>query len=286
MSLVGERQRLRARTSTGSPPERKSSPTYKGEPRTSHPRMPCTRQQKTGTTAPTASPGTLPIGIDPSGHVVLQYLATVPWTDDFRTFSVGHTALLRVTPAWTLPRLSPAARGAAFRLSLQAVADRERGGAAPGLTRDSRGRRVGSRAVECVLLPHVYDHSRIDDIDLPTVGRHGRMRRPALAGHLAATAARTFPEGDPLPTRRRDAPFRASRQDLEARLCFAAKSVVASETPHRSDGVFPSCQIRGPTNVPNEPRASATGPHQAVSASAQFGCSAVYVVVLCNGPCS
>src|SRR5207244_8606877 len=27
---------------------------------------------------------------------------TVPWTDDFRTFLVGHTALLGVTPAWTL----------------------------------------------------------------------------------------------------------------------------------------------------------------------------------------
>ena len=47
-------------------------------------------------------PGTFPIGIDSSGHVVLLYLATVPWTDDFRTFLVGHAALLGVTPAWTL----------------------------------------------------------------------------------------------------------------------------------------------------------------------------------------
>jgi hypothetical protein len=39
-------------------------------------------------------PGTFPIGVDPSGRVVLLYLATVPWTDDFRTFLVGHTALL------------------------------------------------------------------------------------------------------------------------------------------------------------------------------------------------
>jgi hypothetical protein len=54
-------------------------------------------------------PGTFPIGIDPSGRVVLLYLATVPWTDDFRTFLVGHTALLSVTSAWTLPGIAPVA---------------------------------------------------------------------------------------------------------------------------------------------------------------------------------
>jgi hypothetical protein len=38
---------------------------------------------------------------------VLLYLATVPWTDDFRTFLVGHTALLSVSPAWTLRLVFP-----------------------------------------------------------------------------------------------------------------------------------------------------------------------------------
>jgi hypothetical protein len=52
-------------------------------------------------------PGTFPIGVDPSGHVVLLYVATVPWTDDFRTFLIGHTALLRVTRAWTLRLVFP-----------------------------------------------------------------------------------------------------------------------------------------------------------------------------------
>jgi hypothetical protein len=52
-------------------------------------------------------PGTFPIGIDPQGHVVLLYLATVPWTDDFRTFLIGHTALLGVSPEWTLRILFP-----------------------------------------------------------------------------------------------------------------------------------------------------------------------------------
>jgi hypothetical protein len=52
-------------------------------------------------------PGTYPIGIDPSGRVVLLYLGTVPWTDDFRTFLVGHTALLGVAPTWTLRVVVP-----------------------------------------------------------------------------------------------------------------------------------------------------------------------------------
>lgn len=51
-------------------------------------------------------PGTFPIGLDPSGRVVL-YLATVPWTDDFRTFLVGHVALLRVATTWTLRVVFP-----------------------------------------------------------------------------------------------------------------------------------------------------------------------------------
>jgi hypothetical protein len=52
-------------------------------------------------------PGTFPIGIDPSGRTVLLYLATKPWTDDFRTFLVGHSALLSVTPTWTLRLVFP-----------------------------------------------------------------------------------------------------------------------------------------------------------------------------------
>jgi len=47
-------------------------------------------------------PGTLPIGIDGNGRVVLIYLATDPWTDRFRTFLQGHARLLSVAPTWTL----------------------------------------------------------------------------------------------------------------------------------------------------------------------------------------
>lgn len=38
---------------------------------------------------------------------MLVWLATVPWTDDFRTFLVGHIALLRTTPDWTLRIVFP-----------------------------------------------------------------------------------------------------------------------------------------------------------------------------------
>jgi hypothetical protein len=54
-------------------------------------------------------PGTFPIGIDSRGHLVLLYLATVPWTDDFRTFLLGHTNMLGVTVRWTLRVVFPPA---------------------------------------------------------------------------------------------------------------------------------------------------------------------------------
>ena len=56
---------------------------------------------------PNQFPGTFPIGIGATGRVVVLYLATVPWTDDFRTFLVGHTALLRVASSWTLRVVFP-----------------------------------------------------------------------------------------------------------------------------------------------------------------------------------
>ena len=54
-----------------------------------------------------AFPGTFPIGIDPSGRAVVLYLATVPWTDEFRTFLQGHATFLRVVAAWTLRLVFP-----------------------------------------------------------------------------------------------------------------------------------------------------------------------------------
>lgn len=47
-------------------------------------------------------PGTFPIGIDTTGRAVLVYVSTRPWTDDFRSFLVGHLPLLAATPTWTL----------------------------------------------------------------------------------------------------------------------------------------------------------------------------------------
>lgn len=52
-------------------------------------------------------PGTFPIGVDSTGRVLLLYVATVPWTDDFRVFLVGHMALLAVTPRWTVRVVLP-----------------------------------------------------------------------------------------------------------------------------------------------------------------------------------
>lgn len=52
-------------------------------------------------------PGTFPIGADSSGRLTLIYVATVPWTEDFRIFLLGHAALLSVSPAWTLRLVFP-----------------------------------------------------------------------------------------------------------------------------------------------------------------------------------
>ena len=49
---------------------------------------------------PDLFPGTFPIGIDATGRAVLVYVATRPWTEDFRSFLVGHIPLLAVTPTW------------------------------------------------------------------------------------------------------------------------------------------------------------------------------------------
>jgi hypothetical protein len=52
-------------------------------------------------------PGTFPIGVDTPGRVVLLYVATVPWADDFRVFLVGHIVLLAATPRWTVRVVLP-----------------------------------------------------------------------------------------------------------------------------------------------------------------------------------
>ena len=177
-------------------------------------------------------PGTSPIGIDPSGRMVLVFLATNPWTDDFRTFLIGHTALLSATPTWTLRLVFPKSLRRAvaayetvvqeeFRRPLDVDTARElqhyffhrRRGTDLGTLPDTLRTRLtrysevyggprfthlyrrwradeqaafapvspavraaladGRAAVECVVLPHAYDHLS------PLVNRdHSRRGRP------------------------------------------------------------------------------------------------------------
>jgi hypothetical protein len=56
---------------------------------------------------PDRLPGTFPIGIDATGRVVLVYVATKPWTHDFRSFLIGHLELVSVTPTWTVRAVFP-----------------------------------------------------------------------------------------------------------------------------------------------------------------------------------
>jgi hypothetical protein len=59
-------------------------------------------------------PDRLPIGVHPSGHVVVVYLHADPMHDEFRQFLQRHAFLLEGLPAWTNPRGSgaPGGRGA------------------------------------------------------------------------------------------------------------------------------------------------------------------------------
>ena len=68
-------------------------------------------------------PDRLPIGIDPTGRVVLLYLMTAVVYDEFSGFLQRHAGLLRTLPGWTLRLLffkTIGESGAAFR---QAVRD-------------------------------------------------------------------------------------------------------------------------------------------------------------------
>ncbi len=53
-------------------------------------------------TARAVAASSFPIGLDPSGRLVLLYVVTAPWTADFRRFLQEHATLLRLLPTWTL----------------------------------------------------------------------------------------------------------------------------------------------------------------------------------------
>lgn len=53
-------------------------------------------------------PGTFPIGVDATGRLVVLYVVTVPWTEDFRLFLKGHEPVLAAAPTWTLRIVFPA----------------------------------------------------------------------------------------------------------------------------------------------------------------------------------
>lgn len=56
-------------------------------------------------------PDRLPIGVHPSGHVVVVYLHADPLQDEFRNFLQRHAPLLENLPAWTIRIVVPAHLG-------------------------------------------------------------------------------------------------------------------------------------------------------------------------------
>jgi hypothetical protein len=71
-----------------------------------------------------AAASSFPIGLDPSGQLVLLYVATVPWTADFRRFLQDHVPLMQRLSAWTL-RLVFVQPNDRWSKSYQSVIDEE-----------------------------------------------------------------------------------------------------------------------------------------------------------------
>jgi len=51
--------------------------------------------------------GTFPIGIDQAGRAIVVYVVAKPWTDEFRSWLVGHVPFLTATRTWTLRIVFP-----------------------------------------------------------------------------------------------------------------------------------------------------------------------------------
>jgi hypothetical protein len=90
--------------------------------------------------------GRFPIGVESGGRLVLLYVATVPWPDEFRMFVDAYAAFLRTSHEWTLRVAFPSPIDRAYetyagssRLLTDALAQ-------------GRGR------IECVVLSHRYRH--------------------------------------------------------------------------------------------------------------------------------
>jgi hypothetical protein len=90
--------------------------------------------------------GRFPIGIDSAGRLVLLYVATVPWPDEFRTFVDTYAAFFRDSHEWTL------------RLAFPSPVDRayERYVGSSRVLSDALA--AGKGRVECLVLPHRYRH--------------------------------------------------------------------------------------------------------------------------------
>jgi len=98
--------------------------------------------------------GSYPIGLDPSGRAVLLYLATVPWTEEFRRFLQARAALLRAVPEWTLRLVFPRPVDRAYE-AYQTVIREELETPLPSI---AEALAAGTARVECVVLPHSYRH--------------------------------------------------------------------------------------------------------------------------------
>lgn len=251
---------------------------------------------------PNQFPGTFPIGIDATGHVVVLYLASVPWTDDFRTFLVGHTALLRIASSWTLRIVFPQplrrvmeAYQAVVREELEsplqadAIRDlkryffhRRRGTDLSTIPESLRaflkrcadvfgGPRFthlyrrwltddeaalepvplvipealasGRARVECMVVPHTYEH--LSPLVSRRRMRHRRRRQGEERGTLLRTASTRFSTRllNPLVQPRRDSLSRSTGVESAPRMPCAFRKLRDCATPHMGRRSLPPLTV-------------------------------------------
>ena len=100
-------------------------------------------------------PDHLPIRVEPTGRVVLLFMATTPITSDLKAFVRRHETLLETLPDWTVRLVMPP-RISAVRSSIEAAVRDQLESVESAAIREALA--IGSGRIESEILPLSYRH--------------------------------------------------------------------------------------------------------------------------------
>jgi len=123
--------------------------------------------------------GRFPVGIDAGGRLVLLYVATAPWPDEFRLFVNTYAAFFEGAQKWTL------------RLAFPPPVDRAYERYVSSSKVLSAALAAGKGHVECLVLPHRYRHLS------PLASLVRPVRKPVEKGERVGE--RVPPRSQPVP---------------------------------------------------------------------------------------